>query len=288
MQLSGPSSQAPCFGTRSASRRRGVCRSVDIWLARTEALREPGVARVCREILSPRELARCSAFEREVDRRRALLARVLLRETLSRYAPVAPEAWEFSTNEQGKPEIAAALGQQLRFNLSHAGALVVCAVTLEHDIGVDVEDTARACEPLELGERVFTSDENRALRGASTRARQQRFFELWTLKEAWLKARGTGFALAPQSASFDLGLPGRIRAQFAGEAEDDPAHWWFALLEPEPGTVLALCTRNGGLAAPLRTFLARPGRARCEELELRPYAQSDDPCSSTPARGAGR
>jgi len=235
MQLSGPTFPVPCFDTTPASRPGGIRPSVDVWLARTEARPEAHDEHAGRELLSRAELAHCSAFQRESDRRCALLARVLLRETLSRYAPVAPEAWEFRSGPHGKPEIAQPAGAQLCFNLSHAGGRVACAVGFGHEIGIDLEDTARACDPLELGERVFTSAENRALRALDGSARQQRFFELWTLKEAWLKARGTGFALAPQSASFDLVRPGRVRARFAGEADDDPAHCWFALLEPEPG-----------------------------------------------------
>jgi 4'-phosphopantetheinyl transferase len=260
MQLSGPTFPVPCFGSTPASRSGGIGRSVDVWLARTEALLEPGSERVCRGLLSGPELAHCGAFQREDDRRRALLARGLLRETLSRYAPVAPESWEFRSGAHGKPEIALPAQPRLRFNLSHAGGLVACAVTLDHDIGVDLEDTTRACDPLELGERVFTDEENRGLRGLTGRARQWRFFELWTLKEAWLKARGSGFALAPRSVSFDLGDPERIQARFERSAQDDPADWWFALFEPEPGQVLALATRNGGLPASVRAFRATPGR----------------------------
>jgi len=214
MQLSGPTFPVSCFAIRPASRDRGIGHSVDVWLARREALPEPGNSRT------------------------------LLRETLSRYAPVAPEDWRFRTGEHGKPEIAQPAQARLRFNLSHSDRLVACAVTLDHDIGVDVENTARACEPLELGERVFTDEENRALRALTGRARQRRFFELWTLKEAWLKARGSGFALDPRCVSFEIGESARIRARFHGPVRDDPAQWSFALLEPEPGQLMALALRT--------------------------------------------
>ena len=210
MQLSGPIFLVPCSGIRPASRDRGIGHSVDIWLARREAQRD---------------------------------TRGMLRETLSRYAPVAPEDWRFRTGEHGKPEIAQPAQERLRFNLSHSDRLVACAVTLDHDIGVDIENTARECDALEVGEYVFTDEENRALRGLTEHARQQRFFELWTLKEAWLKARGSGFAFDPRGVSFDLDDAQGIRARFDDAAQEDPAEWSFALLEPEPGHVLALALR---------------------------------------------
>ena len=94
------------------------------------------------------------------------------------------------------------------------------------------------------------------------------------LKEAYLKARGLGFALDPQCARFDLGEPGRVRADFALEAEDRPAAWWFALFNVQPGHALALAVRNGGQPVCVRTFLATPGEASVRQLESRLYAES--------------
>lgn len=247
---------------------------VDVWLARTESARDASFLERCRQVLSPREFESCSTFHREQDRCRALLSRVLLRETLSRHAPVCPQAWEFVVGTLGKPAIAAPTGQRLRFNLSHTQNLVACAVTLDDEIGVDLEDATRTLDPLELAERVFSPEEIVALQSLAPRQRRQRFFEIWTLKEAYLKARGMGFALAPQSASFDLGEQGRVRAHFAAEAQDCVSDWWFALLETEPDHVLALASRNGGRRVRVRTFLTTPGGARPRRITTRLHGES--------------
>ena len=257
---------------RPANRRHGKRGRIDIWLASIEAACPAPVLRHCREILTPQEIDSCSVFQREADRRRAIVSRALLRETLSRYAPVRPEAWEFVPGTHGKPAIAAPAGLRLRFNLSHTGRLVACAVTLDDEIGVDLEDMARELEPLELAERVFSAEEIVALRALAPESQRRRFFETWTLKEAYLKARGLGFALDPRSAGFDLGEPNRVRAHFAPEAGDRADDWWFALLATQPGHVLALAARNGRRPACVRTFLATPGNTQARQIEPRLYA----------------
>ena len=237
-------------------------------------MRDAAVLRYCREILSPQEISACSAFNREEDRCRAFVSRTLLRETLSRYAPIRAEAWAFVAGAQGKPAIAAPTSLRLRFNLSHTGCLVACAVTLDDEIGVDLEDETRALDPLELAERVFSPGELAALRTLGPESQRRRFFESWTLKEAYLKARGIGFAFESENASFDLSERGRVQARFTRATEDRSNDWWFALLDTQPGHVLALATRNGGRPACVRTFLATPGDTRASEIESRVYAES--------------
>jgi len=175
--------------------------------------------RRCWNILSRQEIDSCSAYHREEDRRRALVSRALLRETLSRYAPVRPEAWAFAPGAHGKPAISNPAGLRLRFNLSHTGKLVACALTLDDEIGVDLEDTTRELDPFEIAERVFSREEIAAFRALAPESQRRRFFESWTLKEAYLKARGLGFELGEPG-----GAPaGRIEPRlYAESSAPDP------------------------------------------------------------------
>ena len=94
---------------------------------------------------SPRKKSSgCADFILSSDRLIFLATRVLVRQVLSRYESVAPDAWTFVANAHGRPEIAGPKSE-LRFNLSNTPGLVVCAVTREVDVGVDVE-IARADE----------------------------------------------------------------------------------------------------------------------------------------------
>lgn len=260
-------------GARAFSREEGARGRIDVWLAHTGSAHDATLLQDCANLLDPLEIDACAAFHREADRQRALVSRALLRVTLSRYAPVHPKSWEFVPGAHGKPAIAGALGARLRFNLTHTCKLAACAVTLDDGIGIDLEDATRTLDPLELAERVFSTEEIIALRALEPELQRQRFLEIWTLKEAYLKARGVGFTLAPQSAAFKVGDGGHVRAQFAPEAGDDPAAWWFALLGTQPGHILALAARTVGRRTTVRTFLTAPGSTRAEQIAPRVYAR---------------
>ena len=132
----------------------------------------------------------------------------------------------------------------LRFNLSHTDGLVVCLVAVEREIGVDVEHTARAGSVgIEIAERFSSPSEVAELRSLPFADQRSRFFDYWTLKEAYIKARGLGLHLPLDQFSFHLGLtpvtpereptrqhgapgPGPappIRISFGPRIPDDPA-----------------------------------------------------------------
>jgi hypothetical protein len=118
-------------------------REAHLWYVSPEQISEPDL-RTYHELLAPEEAHRQQRFFFPRDRRQYLVARALVRTTLSRYAPVDPRAWQFRTNCSGRPEIVGNAGvPPLRFNVSHAPGLVALGVTLERDIGVDVENTER-------------------------------------------------------------------------------------------------------------------------------------------------
>jgi len=264
-------------GAIRPSRRQVPAGQIDVWLARIPSAREWAELQPGRSCLSAEERQACSAFQRVEDRVRAEFARALLRTTLARYAAVLPEAWEFVLGEHGKPAAANPEGSRLRFNLSHTAELVACGVTLERDLGLDLEDARREAEFLDLARRVFADDELAAFEALAPEARQQRFFEHWTLKEAYLKARGLGFSLDPRSASFEFGGAGRLRPRFAAAAGESADSWWFALLEVAPAHTLALASKNGNRASRVRTYFLEAEAAEPRELELKIRASSNGP-----------
>src|SRR5690606_20730670 len=96
-----------------------------------------------------------------------------------------PAALQFRRLPQGKPELAGADSGKLHFNLSHTDALLVLAVSRSHVVGVDVEAITRKVELLALAQRYFAAHEYEELREMDDGAQRERFFALWTLKEAW-------------------------------------------------------------------------------------------------------
>lgn len=120
----------------------------------------------------------------------------------------------------------AVAGSAVQFNLSHAEGVVVCAVA-DSDVGVDVEKVdERRTEP-GIWQNYFAPVEVAALAALPEAARCERFFRYWTLKEAYIKARGLGLSIPLQDFWFVLD-EGPARIRFAPALNDDPARWQFA------------------------------------------------------------
>ena len=149
----------------------------------------------CLTWLSSEEQARCSRFIFEKHRREHLLTGVLLRAMLSHYTGIHPRDWTFCTNQYGRPEIAApALEVPLAFNMSNTEGMVVGAIANAAEVGIDIEDLRRPAA-LDAADRFFSPSEVAALRALPTEMRDSRFFDYWTLKESYIKARGMGLAI---------------------------------------------------------------------------------------------
>lgn len=248
---------------------------IDVHLAASDAARDADEAERCRALIAPEERAGCETFNDEADRRSALVTRALVRTTLSRYAPVAAEAWRFARTGHGRPEIESPPATGLRFNVSHTREVVVCAVTLDADIGVDVERTTPHDDLPAVAPTVLAPGELDALRALPPERRVERFYAAWTLKESYLKARGLGLALSPRAVEFGFEEAGRVRVRFGPDAADDPSDWWFALLRAGSGHLLALSVRVSVAPEGLRLFRVSPGGGAPVRIDPTVLATSD-------------
>ena len=180
---------------------------VPSWLPRVPRLRR---------LLAPDERARADRFKFEKDAHRLIIARGALRLLLGTFLHLPPERVDFSYSTTGKPSV-----DGLEFNVSHSGAVILIA-THRNCIGVDVECVDTPIDVAEMGRLCFTERERALLLNSVSPTRE--FFRLWTRKEAWLKAVGSGLsfplldvdvadALAPRvapSVILDCDLPRRI------------------------------------------------------------------------------
>ncbi len=201
---------------------------VRLWQIRTEdAIRKRWLTRHV-GLLSADENRRHGRFIFQKDRDQFLIARILLRSTLSRYLNVEPKDWRFQQNEFGKPEIKP--GRRplpLRFNISHCNGLILCGVTVDCEIGVDCENIRRAIAIERLAPRVLSVDEQEVLASVPASKRIETFFRFWTLKESYIKARGLGMTLPLQDVSFDFDVEERLRVCFGLRVHDRPQAWQF-------------------------------------------------------------
>lgn len=149
-----------------------------------------------RALLSPEELAKAERYRLAEDGERSLLARGTLRQILSRYANIDPARLRFCGNTAGKPALQPSSGgDRLRFNLSHKGTLMLCAVCADHEVGVDVEQLERVRGCANIAGLFFTPQERRSLQQEPEARQQTAFLRCWTRKEARLKALGEGLAM---------------------------------------------------------------------------------------------
>ena len=208
-------------------------REAHIWIVRPERARDPYLTNSYEQLLSEDERKKRDRFRLPKDRELCVLARALVRTVLSRYADVNAGAWRFVTNEHGRPEVDEPMSERsLKFNLSHTKGLIVCAVARDREVGVDVEDQERRGKLLEIAERFFSPSEVTALRRLPKSEQLDRFFFYWTLKEAYIKARGKGLAIPLAQFSFELDerRGEGIRISFAPELDDDAERWQFTAL----------------------------------------------------------
>lgn len=144
-----------------------------------------------RRVLAADEQQRADRFRFEVDRHRFIAARATLRQLLARYLATTSAQVQFCYGDRGKPAIDQP-GTDLAFNVAHSQNQMLCAITRQHRVGIDLE-FLRDIQDLEsLAQRFCQPAESAALLTLAKAQRPEAFFRLWTCKEAVLKAIGTG------------------------------------------------------------------------------------------------
>lgn len=151
-------------------------------------------------LLSSEEKEKANAFSKGIDKERYILSHAYLRRVLSKHYPkVLPTDWEFTYNQYGKPFISAKHEVTLFFNLSHSRHYVavilhdkLCGIDIEEDQGMPIDEG--------IQDIAFSQKEKYMYQKSSYP--KEVFYQLWTLKEAYLKALGIGLQCDPSSIDF--------------------------------------------------------------------------------------
>jgi 4'-phosphopantetheinyl transferase len=213
-------------------------KSADIWLLDFSALTENHIATLSKA-LSPEELTRAQTFKHK--QHQFVATRALLRKVLAFYTGTPSASLEFARREEGKPFLINA-PTPVYFNLSHSGNFAVLAVSTLGEIGIDIE-TIRPRNFLAIAERYYHADELAQLQALPAAEREHYFFKLWTLKEAFFKATGSGISSGLDKAVFDLSCAD-IQARFAAELEVNEHEWRFQQEFITPTTLVALALQT--------------------------------------------
>jgi len=197
---------------------------VHVWLAPEALADDPAVFVALRSVLPDDEIERMEGFRAGTPRRLHLLARGLQRLMLSRLVPaVRSRDWRFDRTPAGRPSLSPAHQLDVDFNLAHTRGVVAMAAAGGVTLGLDVESFERR-RSLEIARRYFSAREIAAFEALPEARRSRRFIELWTLKEAYLKAIGTGISGGLATTTFDW-RDGGIR--FERESDPEAGRWQF-------------------------------------------------------------
>lgn len=199
-------------------------------------------------MLSETELEKANRFRQRPDRNRSILARAVLRDILGRYMGMNPENLQFLVAERGKPTLdPEAHANAPRFSVSHSGNIVLFAFTREYDVGVDVEAIRNDLDVIEIAQRFFAPGEVSQLLGLPAISRLNAFFEGWTRKEAYLKARaeGIGYGLNQFAVALTPGEPARLISD--DRHPEEVALWLLYGIPLGPGYAAAAAVRGSGL-----------------------------------------
>jgi len=210
-----------------------------VWKA---SLDQPAsIIQMLEQTLSMDEKKRAGCFYFEKDRRRFIVGRGLLRTILGGYLGIEPMRLEFCYGKNGKPKLADKFGEMsINFNLSHSGNLALYGFTRDGKIGVDIERIRKIPDMGKIAEQFFSVRENTVFHSLPTDKRQEAFYILWTLKEAFIKATGEGFA--QPFHTFDVTLAPGEPAELMNLSNDlkEKSDWSLYTLSPNSGYVGAI------------------------------------------------
>ena len=205
---------------------------VHVWRARLDA----PWSWTLDEALSLEDRERAARYKFESDRRRFCLARASLRLILGRYLKVKPVTLAIEQAEYGKPFLAnTRLAQGLRFNLSHSHQLALIAVARDRELGIDIEYMRPDFVTEDIANHFFSPAEVADFLAVPGDLKTRSFFNCWTRKEAYIKARGEGMYCPLDQ--FDVSVTPGAAPMLLGNRLDtrELARWNFRDLAADAG-----------------------------------------------------
>lgn len=213
-----------------------------LWWTRTEGLSATPEAFA---LLDEKERAANARFLVERKRHEHLVTRVLVRTVLGRGLGVDPAGLRFVDSPHGRPQLSPPA--PLFFNVTHTEGWVGVLVSRTHEVGCDVEASARAPTLLRLAPTVFSPAELSGLEALPPAAQADRAVRLWTLKESYIKARGMGLALPLKQFAFHFDDGGAVRLEVAEALGADGDAWDFETTVRDGYVVSTAVARGGGV-----------------------------------------
>lgn len=193
------------------------------------------------DLLSIDEQQRAQRFVRSQDQDKYVQVRGTLRCLLGQYLQVSGKTLCFDYGDYGKPQLVSSFNSlKLQFNVSHSHELAVIAITQTTAVGIDIEQVNPQAKYIDISQRFFSAAEHEVLLKQPIEQQCRTFFQLWTRKEACVKAMGGSIAQALDQINVAQGL-NQTRA--AIEVQEEPHQLFLHNLFPDPNFAGAIATQ---------------------------------------------
>lgn len=197
------------------------------------------------KVLSGDEQQKLQRFRFPRDQIIYFASHLMLRIVLSKYLGTLPEQVSFKNTTSGRPELDMESAAAIRFNLSHCRGLCVCVITYQIDCGIDIEPVNRESNVMPLARRMFAAQEISLLETCTDADRGEKFINFWTLREAYVKALGTGLGSSAKDFYFRFDQRAPREIDLVHVVSDKVAmDWTLGLFQPAPGFVGAVALRQ--------------------------------------------
>ena len=198
-----------------------------------------------RDILVAEEIQRADRFVFPIHRQRFTVARGALRTILGLYLGQKPSDISFAYNRYGKPSIGrTADAAPIRFNLSHSAEHALCAITWNRDVGIDIEAMREIVDSDRMAARYFDPLENASYQKLPSGDKMEGFFARWTMKEAYIKARGEGLSIPLDQFTISTAPDSTGFHRVTSVDPHDDERWTIARLSPPTGYVAAIAVEG--------------------------------------------
>lgn len=220
---------------------------MDIWSISLSTIldQEQELARLL-PLVSSELQTKIMKYRKLEDQLRSLCGELLLLAYASVHLGISYSRLVKKYNAYGKPELA--FYPSLHYNISHSGDWVVAAFASD-PVGIDIESIVPI--NMSIAERFFSASEVDVLKNAEKEHQQSLFYDLWTLKESYIKAEGAGLSIALDSFFFEFKEHNKVQFYRSGESDSS---WYFKRYTIDPGYALAVCGRDPNFPEQTKTI----------------------------------
>lgn len=203
---------------------------IDVIIIKTIDLEDEKLKKICKYV-SLDKRNKVDRLLNKNDKVQTIIPEILIRTRL--FEDLNSKKIQFNKNEYGKPYIENM--EKFLFNISHSGEYIVVAIS-DSEVGIDIEEI-KDIEYIDIARNFFSSEESDYIIGSNKKNGLERFYDVWTLKEAFIKFKGKGLSIPLNSFTIAIDKDKNIRI-------NNSSDYIFNRIHILPGYKLSICSLN--------------------------------------------